>query len=86
MNKDEALNLALAFIERVNKDGWVLADFEPEMYAAIAAIKEALAKEWVNLTEEEVRNLFDAEIDRKNANYFNFARAIEAILKDKNGG
>ena len=86
MNKDEALNIALKFIERVNRDGWILADFEPEMYAALAAIKEALAKEWVGLTEEEVRNLFDAEIDRKNANYFNFARAIEAILKDKNGG
>jgi len=42
MNKDEALNLALKFIERVNKDGWILADFEPEMYATIAAIKEAL--------------------------------------------
>jgi hypothetical protein len=42
MSKDEALKLALAFIERVNKDGWVLADFEPEMYATLAAIKEAL--------------------------------------------
>ena len=37
-----ALKLALDFIERVNKDGWILADFEPEMYAAITAIKEAL--------------------------------------------
>jgi len=44
MTKDEALKLALDFIERVNKDGWILADFEPQMYAAIAAIKEALAQ------------------------------------------
>ena len=44
MTKDEALKLALDFIERVNKDGWILADFEPEMYAAITAIKEALAQ------------------------------------------
>ena len=40
----EALKLALEFIERVNKDGWILADFEPQMYEAITAIKEALAQ------------------------------------------
>ena len=44
MTKDEALTMALDFIERVNKDGWLLADFEPEMYSAITAIKEALAQ------------------------------------------
>jgi hypothetical protein len=40
----ETLRLALEFIERVNKDGWILADFEPEMYATITAIKETLAQ------------------------------------------
>ena len=44
MDKDAALTLALAFIERVNREGWVLADFEREMYAAIAAIEEALVQ------------------------------------------
>ena len=44
MTKDEVLKMALDFIERVNKDGWMLADFEQEMYAAITAIKEALAQ------------------------------------------
>ena len=38
----ESLKMALEFIERVNKDGWILADFEPQMYATITAIKEAL--------------------------------------------
>ena len=42
MTKDEALQMALELIERVNQDGWLLADFELEMYACIAAIKEAL--------------------------------------------
>jgi len=42
MTKDEALQMALELIERVNQDGWVLADFEPQMYACINAIKEAL--------------------------------------------
>jgi hypothetical protein len=41
----EALKLALEFIERVNKDGWILADFEPQMYTAITAIKAALAQQ-----------------------------------------
>ena len=40
----KALTMALDFIERVNKDGWILADFEPEMYATLIAIKEALAQ------------------------------------------
>lgn len=40
----EAMKLALDFIQKVNKDGWILADFEPQMYSTIAAIKEALAQ------------------------------------------
>ena len=48
VDKDAALTLALAFIERVNREGWVLADFEREMYAAIAAIKEAILKRETN--------------------------------------
>ena len=42
MTKDKALKMALKFIERVNRDGWILEDFEPQMYEAITAIKEAL--------------------------------------------
>ena len=48
VDKDAALKLALAFIERVNKYGWVLADFEKEMYAAMDAIKEAILKKETN--------------------------------------
>lgn len=40
----EALKLALELIERVNRGGWILADFEDEMYTAITAIREALAQ------------------------------------------
>ena len=39
----KVMEQALEFIERINKDGWILADFEPQMYATITAIKEALA-------------------------------------------
>ena len=57
MDKDAALKLALAFIERVNREGWVLADFEREMYAAIAAIKEALV--------QPVRAAVDAALNKE---------------------
>ena len=43
MTKDEALNLALEFIEQINKYGWKYK-FEAQMYEAITAIKEALAQ------------------------------------------
>ena len=43
MKQTEALKLALEFIERVNKDGWILADFEPQMYETITVIRKALA-------------------------------------------
>jgi hypothetical protein len=56
MTKDKALYMSLDFIERVNKDGWLLADFETEMYAIIAAIKEALAQQepvtWMVYTQD----------------------------------
>jgi hypothetical protein len=43
MTKDEALKLALEFIEQINKYGWKYK-FEAQMYEAITAIKEALAQ------------------------------------------
>ena len=87
MTKDEALKLALEFIERINKDGWILADFEPQMYEAMNAIKEALAQRtWVGLTDEEIADLWSAQIfhinDLKLAK--DFVRDIEAKLKEKN--
>jgi hypothetical protein len=42
MTDKEALKMALEFIERVNKEGWILDDFEPQMYQAITALKERL--------------------------------------------
>ena len=77
MDKDAALKLALAFIERVNMEGWVLADFEREMYAAIAAIKDAL--EWQGLTERDVKTITE------NAPSAEWAvRMAESTLREKN--
>jgi hypothetical protein len=44
MTKNESLKLALNFIERVNKDGWILADFKPEMHAIKEALKQSKPK------------------------------------------
>ena len=44
MTDKETMKMALEFIERVNKEGWILDDFEPQMYQAIAALKERLAQ------------------------------------------
>lgn len=83
MNKDAALKLALAFIERVNMEGWVLADFEQEMYAVIAAIKKALG--WQGLTDDELREMLGYGKDGYIPDYTrNFVDAIEAKLKEKN--
>ena len=94
MTKGETLKLALEFIERVNRDGWILADFEPEMYATITAIKETLAqpeREWVGLTDEE-RDHFEGlhlyagrnQVEAWIEGVPSFINAIEAKLKDKN--
>jgi hypothetical protein len=45
MSNRETMQQALECIERLNAHGWILADFEDEVYAAIAALREALARE-----------------------------------------
>jgi len=44
MTNRETMQQALKCIERCNKHGWILADFEDEVYAAIAALREVLAQ------------------------------------------
>jgi hypothetical protein len=38
--QDKAIRVALELIEKVNMRGWVLADFEDEMYEAIKFLRE----------------------------------------------
>jgi hypothetical protein len=84
VDKDAALKLALAFMERVNMEGWVLADFEREMYAAIAAVKDALGAEavepgWQGLTE------LHAKLIAENSPNVEWAVMLtEQALKEKN--
>jgi len=81
VDKDAALKLALAFIERVNREGWVLADFEREMYAAMDAIKKALG--WQGLTDDDVNEITKDVIAFK-SDVVVFIREAEAKLKEKN--
>jgi hypothetical protein len=41
-DKDKALKQALELIERLNMRGWILADFEDEVYATLNSLKAAL--------------------------------------------
>ena len=90
MDKDEALTLALAFIERVNREGWVLADFEQEMYAAIAAIKDALPLYtkplFQELTESEMGQFIYAHSQHTTTyrSLMDFATDLNNCIKRKN--
>ena len=44
MTDRETMQQALECIERCNAHGWILADYEDEVYAAITALREALAQ------------------------------------------
>ena len=57
----QAAQQALECIERLNAHGWILADYENEVYAAITALREALAQDKLrgleNLMEESITAL-----------------------------
>jgi DNA-directed RNA polymerase alpha subunit len=38
----ETMKLALETLEKLNKDGWILADFEDDVYASIDALRAAI--------------------------------------------
>ena len=74
MTKDEALKLALKFVED-SECG--TADLE-------AHIKEALAQRtWVGLTERDQGAIME-DLNVYGTNLYQFAQAIEAALKAKN--
>ena len=44
MTDRELMQQALDALEKLNKDGWILADFEDEVYASIEALRARLAQ------------------------------------------
>jgi len=88
MNKDEALHMALNALEPDPELAEWYVEKHKEM--AIKACKEALAqpeRKWVGLTDEQIDQLvvFELGLDADADIMHNFARAIEAKLKQKNG-
>jgi len=61
------------------------------MFELEAALRQALSPQWQGLTDEQFRELADEHLFYQPEGYevsgvFNFARAIEAKLKEKNDG
>jgi len=44
MTDQELMRMALNALEKLNEDGWILADFEDEVYASIEALRARLAQ------------------------------------------
>ena len=44
MTDRKLMQQALDLLEKLNKDGWILADFEDEVYASIEALRVRLAQ------------------------------------------
>ena len=44
MTDRELMQQALDTVEKLNKDGWILADFEDEVYASIEALRARLTQ------------------------------------------
>jgi len=88
MTKDEALRLALEAFEEIDGIDTEIECITIDVDDVIKVIKEALAqpeREWVGLTEEEIY-LCTNHIDRNSRGWANeYARSIEAKLKQKNG-
>lgn len=55
MTDREVMQMALDALEKLNKDGWILADFEDEVYSSIEALQTALAQSEAMLTQDEQR-------------------------------
>lgn len=82
MTDRELMQMALDALEKLNKDGWILADFEDEVYASIEALRARLAhpeREWQGLTNEEIQQIEMSASSKLSAIYL-----AEAQLKGKN--
>ena len=88
MSNRETMQQALKCIERCNMHGWILADFEDEVYAAISALKAALEqpeqRKWVGLTEFQFAEIYNAWNDTNGSTPWGLNQALEAKLRKLN--
>jgi hypothetical protein len=88
MTNRKTMQQALECIERLNMRGFILADFETEVYAAITALRETLAQpeQRKPLTANEILNMMPSQIPSEyDGALMEFARAIEAAHNIKDG-
>ena len=71
--------------EKAYEDGFV-AGMQHDAESRVSKFIAASMREWVGLTDEEMRVLLDEELYNKHANWLAVCRSIEAKLKDKNNG
>lgn len=84
----QAAQQALECIERLNAHGWILADFEDEVYAAITALKAALEQpeQRKPLTANTILNMMPSGIPAEyDGPLMEFARSVEAAHSIKEG-
>ncbi len=93
MTNNQALTLALEALEAVAIYCDVLLVVKPEgevyLHPAITAIREAMAQPWVDLSDDDIDRVTDAQWARNNdkpiyAAHRAYARAIETTIKERN--
>ena len=74
----EAMQMALDMLNEIADDVYC----DQKLEGVITAVRQALEKQWVGLTDEEVNEL----VARFKRYSYVLLREVEAKLKEKNGG
>jgi hypothetical protein len=86
MKPYEEIDFPNGFLRWIREDGMYVCSLTEEQMVKIKALHEA-PRTWVGLTDEEIKRMGKLDLD---SNYFgiwyDFAKAIEAKLKEKNNG
>ena len=86
MNRDDIIRMAReAGFERLGHDDDDLVCY-PEELEVFATLVAAAKREWVGLTDEEIKPLCDENYIIYGAYTVDFIQSIEAKLKEKNHG
>ncbi len=87
---EKAARMALEALEKTKDENTAYLDFKEPYHEAITALRQALSdsveqpasKPWVGLTQQDIDIAFDDT--QEGGGFDEFARAIEAKLKEKN--
>ena len=74
----EAMQMALDMLNEIADDVYC----DQKLEGVITALRQALEKQWVGLTDEEVSDAIDDVLE--GGGWLDVARALEAAIKEKN--